>query len=260
MCYVQKKNQAIPEEELRSFISKFAKYNHDNFSLYWSGGGGVFLYKPFINIVNDLDAVYDCIHKIQTNGTVDLLDRFEMLRNKTFCVSIDFPKYQHDWFRGKGNFERSVNFCRKVAKKGGDLIIRCLVTKNNTGSFHSMERQICKLLGTRRFRLEPTFPYKNKEISKYSQRSSFFSKKDIDDAWFVDNPADLFYDRNSNNYSEFSEDVLSLFLLSDRNIYPCCEGLIKIGDINTLLNQVYDELYQSKTICKTCPKFSDCFK
>ena len=117
MCYVQKKNQAILQEELRSFISKFAKFNHDNFSLYWSGGGEVFLYKPFINIVNDLDAVCDCIHKIQTKGTVDLLDHFKTLKNKTFYVSIDFPKYQRDWFRGKGNFERVVNFLQKSGKQ-----------------------------------------------------------------------------------------------------------------------------------------------
>jgi len=259
MCYVEKKNQTIAAEELRSFISRFARYNHDNFSLYWCGGGEVFLYKPFVKIVNDLDEEYDCIHKIQTNGTVDLLDNFETLKNKTFYVSIDFPKYQHNWFRGKGNFERSVKFCRKVVNKGGDLIIRSLVTKNNIGSFNKIERQICKLLGTRRFRLEPTFPYKNKEISEYSQRSSFFSKRDIDDEWLLDNPVDLFYDKNSNNYSEFIEDVLSLSLLSDGNVYPCCEGLIKIGYINTPLGQLYNKLYESKRICKRCLRFSECF-
>lgn len=259
MCYVGKKDQRIPEEELESFISRFARYNHDNFSLYWCGGGEIFLYKPFTKIVNDLDAKYDCIHKIQTNGTVDLLGQFDTLENKIFYVSMDFPKYQHKWFRGKGNFEESISFCRKVVSKGGNLIIRNLVTRNNIGSFRKIEGQIRKLLGTRRFRLEPTFPYKNEEIRRYSQRSPFFSKKDIDDEWLLDDPEDLFYSKNSNNYSEFGEDVLSLSLLSDRNVYPCCEGLVKIGDINTPLDQLYRKLHESKTICKRCPRFSDCF-
>jgi MoaA/NifB/PqqE/SkfB family radical SAM enzyme len=259
MCYVEKKNQSIPEGELRFFIFRFAEYNYGNFSLYWCGGGEVFLYKPFVAIINEVDERYDCIHKIQTNGTVDLLDNFRTLKNKTFYVSMDLPKYQHDWFRGKGNFEKSIRFCRKVVEKGGALIIRVLVTKNNIASFNNVERHIRRMLGTRRFRLEPTFPYKNREIRRYSQSSSFFSKKDIDDELLLDDPADLFYDKNSNNYSEFSEDVLSLSLLSEGNVYPCCEGLMKIGDINTPLDQLYKKLYESKTICKPCPRFSDCF-
>lgn len=182
------------------------------------------------------------------------------LKNKTFYVSIDFPKYQHDRFRGRGNFERSLEFCRKAVNRGGNLIIRTLVTKNNIGSFSNVERQIRRLLGTRRFKLEPTFPYRNEEIRICSQTSLSFSKKDIDDEWFLEHPEDLFYEKNSNNYSEFGDDVLSLSLLSDRNIYPCCEGLIEIGDMNTPLDQLYHRLYRSKEICKTCLRFEHCFE
>jgi len=244
------------------FVKKFADYVNDAFTVYWCGTGEIFLHPDFPSMVDALSAAHPVSHKVMTNGTINRLDEFVYLKDVSFLVSIDGPKRHHEWNRGGGTYDRSVKFCKAAHDAGCEVTVRCLVTAKNVDELAEFRQDLQRRVGSR-VRLILEVPFSNRDIEGVS--GSAFVGRVHDDSSFL--PPDRLRDRVLGRYGEdFAADsVLTVpptkkvqvsLLLTD--VYSCCHGITKIGDVGDPMKTIVERLSASKAKCGSCPMLPVC--
>ena len=258
MCYARVPGErvAISKEGVVGFVDRFANHCGGSFSLYWCGTGEVFLHEDFPEMINVLSARYHgrAAHTIMTNGTVDRLDEFEGLRDVTLRVSIDGPKEHHEWNRGPGTYERSMEFYSKALSLGcPNVEVRALVTRDNIERLAEFEAELERVGGSRA-RLSVTVAFTNDDLARMG--SQFMARK-IDDSKLM--PREEAERRLMELYGEkFRESIREDYChatelsLTPWGVFTCCESMYKIGEIDTEMAELFAALDRETQKCYRC--------
>lgn len=267
LCYANvingKKSQFISKDDILSFVDEFYKFKNKRFKIYWCGTGEIFLHKDFPQIINTINHKYkDKInHTVMTNGTIDRFKEFDKLNNIEFYVSIDGPKESHEWNRGLGTYEKSIDFCKKAVSLGCKKIeIRTLITKMNIYFLKDWEKELKKNIGNS-VKLSLISPYRTKDVCK--QNSLVMKKKINYDCCILSRNEikRIFKRKFPKKFFGLIEENQTTYLstcLNYNGVYNCCEATIKIGDINTPMSIIQKNLINSKAKCISCPLYSTC--
>ncbi len=160
-CYTQKTSAILSNQQILDFINRYDNFLKENSedSLFSSiqrathigqleknrvkefsndiklksvilCGGEVFTLRDFPKLVNEL-IQKDIFVTIITNGIIDRLDEIRQPTNCQILVSLDGPKKIHDYNRGSGNFEKSIQYIKHAQKLGFPVGIMFLVTKDS---------------------------------------------------------------------------------------------------------------------------------
>ena len=120
-------------------------------------GGEIFMRKDLPKLIAYL--ANKCIHLtgIFTNGTIYRQEVINALQqtgfNTSFLVSLDGHNAQiHDFMRGKGNFQKTIFFIKKIQEAGFSVTINTMVIKQNVKHLMAM-CLFLENLGINRWRL-----------------------------------------------------------------------------------------------------------
>ena len=131
--------EQLTTEEMIGLIEELGRLNVANCVL---SGGEVFIRKDLPLLISHL--AEQCIHiaGIFTNGTIyreDVVAALHQEGTRTrFLVSLDGHNSDiHDFMRGRGNFEKTVAFIRKIKDAGFPVTVNTVVIRQNVQ--HLME-------------------------------------------------------------------------------------------------------------------------
>lgn len=232
MCYTQKdRKEFITKKQIFNFINDYQKILKTDFKQNLETvtfcGGEVFLQADFIDLINELSAQQIFV-QIITNGTIDLLAKIQQPNWVNLIVSIDGVEIYHDLNRGKGNFQKSLNFLKKAQNLAFHFEIFSIVTAENYLAIEKFEQFLLKTFGK-----VPSITYHpRKPLSYLDKHLRDNQSGEIENFNFI-NRLQLQTLNKSKNI--FPPDILGCYQLalnSDGNVYSCCEGLEPLGSIN----------------------------
>src|SRR5262249_2453639 len=216
--------------------------------VYWCGTGELFMHKDFPRMVNALTAEYDdeAIRvTIQTNGTLRRLHEFTALGRLEFNVSIDGSREFHDWHRGPGTYDRTLDFCREALDLGcRELTVRALLTRGNIQRLDEFHQDVRDRLGPK-VDVVLHVPYTNR-VRRGVRDSLLINQGDIDDTQALTRAEAqrVLAERYQDRYwvDETAEAVDNYISLNTFGVYTCCHGIINIGSpdegIHTLIERM----------------------
>lgn len=265
MCYTNVINgsnrKVIPRDVVLDFTERFVEATEPPVSIYWCGTGEVFLHPHFPEIVNRLMEYGDGVEQtIQTNGTTPRrLDEFTSLAPLRFRVSIDGYREFHEWHRGKGNYDRSIQFCRKAVEMGcRSLEVRCLLTRGNIDHLDEFFADIKARIG-QDTSISLFTIFNNRNISEARELSPLINPKEIDDSHGLsdDEARLMLQEKYGDRYRILGEDdaVENYVSLNPYGVYTCCNGIVKIGEPDTDVRTIVDRMIESESDCKSCALF-----
>jgi hypothetical protein len=267
MCYASISNgrlkRELSPEQIYFFVEKFLERKKDlkKFEITWCGTGEVFMHKNFTEILNVLNDKYskNLSHRIITNGTIDRLNEIKDLTNIKFEVSIDGLEEQNDWNRGIGSYRKSIEFSKKANKYGCKGIkIRSILTRDNFNSILEFERVLKREIGEN-VGLSFQIPCTN-DIVRKLHNSAVIAK--VDDSKIM-NSEELKQrvksaDIDTKKLICYDDVSIQLYLsLNQNGVFCCCEGEVKLGDLNTNMDTLLKNLHNSIEGCKKCPLFDN---
>jgi len=234
ICYTRKTAPKLTEEEIMTFIHKYQAVNPLKVITFC--GGEVMLLSYFPHLVNALNKQGVYI-QIITNGTIDRLDEFISPGLVNLIVSIDGLETYHDSNRGKGNFQKSVNYLDKAKMMGFHREIFSIVTRDNFSDIEKFEKYTQDIVGkidiTYHPRKPPEYllkhPFSNIEgalkgfgyVEPYQLKELYKHRK-------------VFPPRELGCYQ--------ISLVSDGKVYGCCEGTMPIGHMNDRVQDLFSNL------------------
>jgi molybdenum cofactor biosynthesis enzyme MoaA len=225
MCYTAKPASRLSETNITAFIRRYTcvqKLESVTFC-----GGEVMLLPYFTKIVNGLVNT-GTIVQIITNGTVDRLDEFIKSDQINMIVSLDgLPPY-HDKNRGAGNSAKSIGYLQKAHKLGFQTGIFSIVTGENSAEIPEFEKFILASLGylpdiTYHPRKPLTYLSKHPTSNRIGETAGFS---------FPDKVSIRKLAQNRKIFPDFTFGCYQLSLMSDGNVYACCEGIHPVGAMN----------------------------
>jgi len=266
LCYANKfsglNSKILSKESIISFVDQFVSYyGHDKFTISWCGTGEIFMHKDFAELLNYFNHAYDrgrVSHIVTTNGTIDKIDEIESLENIEFYVSIDGPKDQHEWNRGKNTYDRSIAFCKKVIDRGcKSLFVRTIVTQDNLDYLLDFEQELKDRIGDK-VSLSLLMPLSSDELSKFSQASMVARKVDDSRIFSPKETKDLILERYGNHFEIEDYDIYLGICLNYDGVFACCEGEVKLGTLESEMEEIVNGLLEAKAKCKACIAFKFC--
>ncbi|MBR9682572.1 MAG: radical SAM protein, partial [Candidatus Aenigmarchaeota archaeon] len=102
-------------------------------------GGEAMCYENFWKI-NDILPDYDMNFVLLTNGTKITEENAKKLNLNKVQVSLDGLKNGHDFMRGEGSYEKTINGIRNLKNAGKDVGIATMIHKNNINEFEMLEK------------------------------------------------------------------------------------------------------------------------
>jgi len=230
MCYTNKSNSALTENEIITFVHAYKKVqNVESITLC---GGEVFLL-PYISSLINLLTQEGIFIQIITNGSIDRLSEIQNPNNCNIILSLDgLPKY-HDANRGKGMMERSCAFFDHACALGFHQEIFSIVTQQNYSDIPAFESWIQKKYGSIPITYHPRKPLKYLEAHPVNR---CFSKKEGFDFLEGKDLQTLFLTKKTFPPKELG--CYQIALQSDKRIYACCEGTTPIGALHDSIQQI----------------------
>jgi MoaA/NifB/PqqE/SkfB family radical SAM enzyme len=261
LCYANTLNGAdstvLPASKILDFLRVYASFYGKAPYIYWCGTGEIFLHPDFPEIINTLNQEFDYIsHNVVTNGTIDRLQDFQRLDNMKLFVSIDGPEAHHEWNRGVGTYKTSLDFCKKALSLGcGSLGISTLVTKYNILSLLDFEEELRAQLKSD-LDFCPIILYTTEQLKNIPSSAIKHAIASNDAIFSEQETISRLLSQYGNRYQEScdSDAPISLSLsLSYLGIFSCCEGIYRLGDIDTPLKELDTNLKKAAKKCPTCP-------
>lgn len=239
MCYTRKHGNSLGNKQILDFIGRYSskiKVKTVTFC-----GGEVFILKDFPGLVNKLTS-QDIFVQIITNGTIDRLSEFIHPGSINMIVSLDGLRKYHDANRGRGNWQKSVNFLKKAIKMGFHTEVFSIATKENLPEIEEFEEAAALLMGKNiPITYQPRKPisYLQKHpISNIVGQKEGFSFMSYDERLKLGRKRKIFPPLNFGCYQ--------ISLMSDGYVYGCCEGTRPLGkiddDIGVLLENLKNRL------------------
>lgn len=234
-CYTQKTTNILSNEKILDFLKRYQKVVNLKSILFC--GGEVFILPDFPQMINNLIAQGIFI-SIITNGTIDRLSEIESPENCQILVSLDGPREIHDQNRGKGNFQKSLDFINRALSLGFPVEVMFLVTPK---SYHYIDSL--------------SLPVK---INYLTQKTGFFDPRLKEPGLTFEQIINL-----KKNYSTIPAKDFGCFQLSlqsDGLIYSCCESPTPIAKISDSVEKIIKNFKKTLTICQKCGQCQGCGK
>lgn len=139
-CYNRTDNyyNELSTEEMLDLIDQLGKMKVLKLSI---SGGEPLLRKDLFKIIEEIKKNNIFIDQLNTNATLitediakDLVKKFKI---NLICVSLDGDKKVHDYIRGKGNFDLTIEGTKKLVKEGGNVFFSVSIGKLN---FNEVEK------------------------------------------------------------------------------------------------------------------------
>jgi MoaA/NifB/PqqE/SkfB family radical SAM enzyme len=233
MCYTRKSSTILPKEKIQMFISRYRK-EHLLESITFCGGE-VFVLPWFIDLVNELTKEGMLI-QIITNGSIDRLDEFRDPNSINLIVSIDGLERYHDQNRGNGTFTKSVKFLQKAHQNGFHTEVFSILTRENIAHIIEFEQFLHKELydgiEITYHPRKPTSYLNNHPVSNVVGVTKGFGFLEKDQLQKMFSTKKTFPPKNLGCYQ--------ISLMSDGNIYGCCEGIQPLGSIDDPIKEIID--------------------
>ncbi len=161
-CYnrsgLNTKRKELSLEQIESIINLFIPLGLQRFLL---SGGEPTLHSEFEEILNLVDKYPQITFGIVTNGTNanrKLLEIINTRKNFTLQISLDGSCEEvNAKTRGKGNFEKTVNFAKQVQNSENDHLLKMVISQQNYSDVESF----CNLALSLGFTPELAFIYKS---------------------------------------------------------------------------------------------------
>ena len=260
MCYTNVINgsdrRMLSYEAVNDFVRRYVEATPPVVNVYWCGTGEAFMHQDFPRMVNRLLEYGDVIEQtIQTNGTINRLEEFTGLSRIDFHVSIDGPKDLHEWHRGANTFERTLNFCKDALERGcRSLHVRCLLRRDTIERLEEFQQVLTEWLGPR-FTLELNPPYDNAVLRAVRDRAEAINHVDIDDSRTISSEEALRIcaEKYHGKFEVCIRDVVHNYIsLNTYGVFTCCNGILKIGDIDDPIPTLMQRMIDSEPDCLTC--------
>jgi MoaA/NifB/PqqE/SkfB family radical SAM enzyme len=244
MCYTTKTTNQLSNEEILSFVRQYHQTTPIQSITFC--GGEVFILPKFhecINQITDLGIFVQII----TNGTIDQLNKISQPNLVNLIVSIDGLESNHNANRGAGKWRQSMNFLKKALRTGFHAEVFCIVTQENQDTLDEFESLITKETGHRLdvtyHPRKPSTYLRNHPISNQQGKSDGFTCLTCQQRQSLGQQKHVFPNPNLGCYQ--------IALMSDGNVYGCCEGIRPLGTIHNspkeliaTLNKRLDEWQQ----------------
>jgi len=190
-------------------------------------GGEIFLLPYMPHLINTLTEEGLFVQLI-TNGSIDKLDKLNNPNAINCIVSIDGCREYHDKNRGKGMFDTSIAFLKHAQKIGCHTEIFSISTRENIAEIDAFEGAILKKLGntvaiTYHPRKPMTYLSAHPTANRVGETKGFGFLSDNEISQLM------------NKKKTFPPKTLGCFqvaLMSDKNVYGCCEGITPLGTIS----------------------------
>lgn len=237
MCYTSKTSDILTDESILNFVRRYLS-THKLSSITFCGGE-VMLLRTFPSLVNTLTELGIFV-QIITNGTADRLEEFASPNNVNLIVSLDGLEFYHDQNRGIGNYRKSINFLQKALKLNFHIEVFSIATKENIPSIGKFENTLEHELG-----VLPDITYHPRKPMSYLDAHPVSNiVGELDNFNFA---SERQINQLSSQKSVFPPSQLGCYqlsLMSNGKINACCEGIRALGDINTDIQTLIDNLYQ----------------
>ncbi len=265
MCYTNVINgpgrRVLDAEQVLAFARRFLAVTPPQVWVYWCGTGELFMHRDFPYMVNTLTAEYDdAIIRvtIQTNGTLRRLDEFTTPGRLEFNVSLDGCREFHDWHRGPGTYDRTLDFCREALDLGcRALTVRALLTRGNIQHLDEFHQDVRNRLGPK-VDVVLHVPYTNR-VLRGVRDSLLINQADIDDSQAL-TPAEaqrVLTEKYQDRYwiDESAEAVDNYICLNTFGVYTCCHGIINIGSPDEDIATLIARMAATEAQCRACAMF-----
>jgi MoaA/NifB/PqqE/SkfB family radical SAM enzyme len=265
MCYTNVLNgpgrRLLDAEQVLAFARCFLAVTPPQVWVYWCGTGELFLHKDFPRMVNTLTAEYDDAAirvTIQTNGTLRRLHEFIAMRRLEFNVSVDGNRAFHDWHRGQGTYDRTLDFAREALDRGcRQLTVRALLARGNLEHLDEFHQDIRDRLGPQ-VAVALHVPYTNR-VLRGVRDSLLINQGDIDDsqALTLEEARRIMAEKYQDRYEidEGAEAVDNYISLNTFGVYTCCHGIINIGSPDEDIHTLIARLAAAEAECRACSMF-----
>jgi len=237
ICYTSKTKFVLSNKEIISFLDRYQKVQELESVTFC--GGEVFLLKNFTQLVNDLTKKGIFV-QIISNGTIDRLDEIKQTNMVNLIVSLDGIESYHDKNRGEGNFAKSVKLLRKADRLGFHTEVFSIVTKQNLPLIEQFENDLQKQLNKKE-KISITYhPRKPRTYLKKHPISNVLGQTKGFDFLSLAEIRQLMQDKQTFPPKDFG--CYQISLMSNGKIYGCCEGINPIGNINSDIAILIDNL------------------
>jgi organic radical activating enzyme len=238
ICYTAKTPGRLSNHDILDFIDRYSQVI--DLQTITFCGGEVFLLTDFPQLVNS------CVQKgifiqIITNGTVDRLNQVNQPNRVNLIVSLDGVPDYHDQNRGVGNSKRSLQFLKDAIKQGFHVEIFSIVTAENLNHIDTFEAYLKQELGqavdVTYHPRKPAAYLQNHPVSKQCGPTQGFS--------FLTPKQHQALGQRKTIFPPVKLGCYQISLMSDGNIYGCCEGIRVIGSINSDISKLIAKFDQN---------------
>lgn len=251
-CYTKKTNFFLTNKQILDFVERYNAYlftlNKKLKSITFCGGE-VFIKLDFINLINHLFD-QNIFISIITNGTIDNLDKIKNPNNCQLLVSLDGPKEIHDKNRGKGNFDKTINFLKHANELGFHLEIMFLVTPDSYNFVKKIKDYLFKLTGQKiviNFITQKSKPFTENHLLAMENNMKSLTEEQI-----------LDIKRNYCSIPSRNFGCSQISLQSNGLIYGCCESSNSIGKISDKPEGLIKNFFDALNNCSNCDQKNIC--
>jgi pyruvate-formate lyase-activating enzyme len=234
ICYTTKTTGRLSNQQIIGFIDRYSQ--QVSLETVTFCGGEVFLLTDFPGLVNT------CVNRgifvqIITNGTVDRLHLISSPNSVNLIVSLDgLPDY-HDQNRGAGNWDRSLSFLKHAQSLGFHLEVFSIVTQENLSHINAFEKMLFTQLG----QPIPITYHPRKPLTYLNTHPVSNQCGQIEDFSFLTPNQHLKLSKQKSIFPPRKLNCYQISIMSDGQIYGCCEGIRPIGNINSDISNLISE-------------------
>jgi len=241
-CYTKKTQHLLSNNEILKFIDRYSKFIKLK-SIYFCGGE-VFTLPDFPELINELSRK-NIFTRIITNGTINRLKEIKNPENCQLLVSLDGPQEIHDENRGKGNFQKTIEFIKNALSLNFPVEIMFLITPKSYPYLNSFPKSVNLLI-----RNPVNFIYITQKTFYFTQGHPLNNQNNKQKALIPEQIINI-----KQNYPSSPERSFGCYLLSLQSnglIYGCCEAKTPIAKISDPVEVIVNNFKNTLSTCQKC--------
>lgn len=222
LCYTKKTKNVLSLNEIKQFIEQFQesllRYK-TTLKTITLCGGELFLLDYITELINHI-CEQDIFVQVITNGTINRLHEINVPNSVKIITSIDGIEKWHDMNRGRGRFKEAVDFIKSAQKQSFHTEISSLVWKENFDDIENFEEYVKSELGG----IPILYQLRKSENFLHKHPITNINNAGVDFGFLSDSQLNWLLD-NRTTFPPKGLGCYQLSLMSDGNVYSCCEGV-----------------------------------
>jgi hypothetical protein len=139
------------------------------------------------------------------------------------------------------------------------MLIRCLLTRGNIDHLDEFHADLVGRIGPKVKLQIATVYWTNQNLPSVRKTSPLMRVDDMDDSSCISNEEALqiIQEKYQGRYEVvgWKDEVSNYLSLTPYGVYTCCEGMVRIGDADSDMGTLIQQLYDSEAQCRACPQF-----